>query len=125
MQAQSLAANMNSAPVKSCLTDSDRDLLRVVTGWPLPGEAPIATASDAEGQPVLIPMLAWVLADARRSGTLTGDLTPAAFAVIANAINRARSPRVRLSRAQVGTGFRHLAIGLLDFTAGRARVAAG
>jgi hypothetical protein len=125
MQAQCLAANTNAVVASTCLTDADRDLLRVVTGWPMPGEAPIATAADADGKPVLIPMLAWVLADARRSGALTGELTPAAFAVLANRINRARSPRVRLSRAQVGTGFRHLAIGLLDFTAGRARVAAG
>ncbi len=118
-------ANENAKVPQRCLTDHDRALLRAVTGWPMPGETPIATAADACGRPMLIPVLAWVLADARRSGALVGQITPGAFTAAANAVNRSHSPSLRIGRAQIGTGFRHLAIDLLGFSAGRAGAAAG
>jgi hypothetical protein len=125
MQTDSQAANQNSKASQRCLTDHDRALLRAVTGWSMPGEAPVAVAADAQGRPMLIPVLAWVLADARRSGRLVGPITPGGFTAAAHAVNRSHSPSLRLSRAQIGTGFRHLATGLLDISVGRAGVAAG
>ncbi len=124
MQAHIEAANLNEPSAPRCLTDHDRDLLRVVTGWHLAGEA-MATVGDSAGRPMLIPVLAWVLADARRSGQLVGKVSPAAFVSAAGAVNRSHSPSLRLSRAQMGAGFRHLAIGALGFSAGRAMAAGG
>jgi len=125
MYIQPRAANLNARAARRCLTDQDREVLKVVTGWTMPGEAPVALAADADGRPMLIPVLAWVLADARRSGELVGPLTPAAFVAAGNAVNRSHSRSLRLSRAQLGAGFRHLAINLLGFSAGRAKAAAG
>ncbi len=117
-------ADVNAAAPPRCLTDADRTLLRVVTGWPLPGEAPVATVRDAAGRAMLIPVLAWVLADARRRGTLVGEVTPGVFAAAAAAVNGSHSPSLRLSRDQVGSGLRHLATGM-GFSAGKAVAAAG
>jgi len=125
MQAEHTAANQNGTSTPSCLTYGDRALLRAVTGWHLPGEALVATAADASGRPVLIPVLAWVLADARRSGALIGPITPGAFAAACGAVNRSHSASLHLSRAQTGAGFRHLAINLLGFSADKAKAAAG
>jgi len=125
MQTDSQAANQNSKAPQRCLTDHDRALLRVVTGWPMPGEAPVAMAADADGRPLLIPVLAWVLADARRSGGLAGPITPGGFTAAARAVNGSHSPSLRLSRAQIGNGFRHLAIDMVGFSVGRAEAAAG
>jgi hypothetical protein len=125
MQIDSQAANQNSKAPARCLTDHDRALLRVVTGWPMPGEAPVAMAADADGRPLLIPVLAWVLADARRSGALAGAITPGGFTAAARAVNASHSASLRLSRSQIADGFRHLAIGMMGFSAGRAGAAAG
>jgi hypothetical protein len=124
MQAPTEAANLNEPCAPRCLTDHDRDLLRVVTGWHMPGEA-MTPVGDSAGRPMLIPVLAWILADARRSGELAGRLSPGGFVAAAGAVNRSHSPSLRLSRAQMGAGFRHLAIGVLGFSAGRARAAGG
>jgi hypothetical protein len=124
MQVFTEAANLNEPSAPRCLSDHDRDLLKVVTGWHLPGEA-MATVADTAGRPMLIPVLAWVLADARRSGALAGRLTAADFMAAAGAVNRSHSPSLRLSHGQMGAGFRYLAIGALGFNAGRAKAAGG
>ncbi len=124
MQVHAEAANLNEPSAPRCLTDKDRDLLRVVTGWHLPGE-PMASVGDSAGRPMLIPVLAWVLADARRSGDLVGQVSAGAFMAAAGAVNQSHSPSLRLSHAQMGAGFRHLAIGALGFNAGRATAAGG
>ncbi len=124
MHVHTEAANFNEPSAPRCLTDHDRDLLRVVTGWHMPGEA-MASVGDAAGRPMMIPVLAWVLADARRSGALVGRVSAGDFVAAAGAVNRSHSPSLRLSHAQMGAGFRHLAIGALGFNAGRAKAAGG
>jgi hypothetical protein len=119
-------------PPPDCLTPGDRALLNAVFGWHMPGAACIAPSLDAHGKPVLIPLMAWVIADARRHGEVDGDITPGQFAAAASAVNRSPSAALHLSPAQIARGLRHLAsvnarrhmpIGALS--AGRAAAAAG
>jgi hypothetical protein len=119
------AANGNTLGSVHRLTEADRALLRVVTGWPAPGEAMLPLMTAADGKALLFPPLAAVILDARRSGALRGELTPATFLSVAAPLSKAHSPKLRLSRAQIGAGFRHLAIETMGFTAGRAGATAG
>jgi hypothetical protein len=118
------AANANRHAPPPGLTEADRALLHVVTGWPVPGATPPSMAMTADGRPVLFPPLAAIILDARRTGALQGELTPATFLRVAALLGNASSPRLRLSRAQIGAGFRYLAVETMGFTAGRAGAAA-
>jgi hypothetical protein len=125
MSLEQPAANGNKLAATQGLTDADRALLRAVTGWPLPGESPLPILPAADGKLMLFPPLAAVILDARRTGALQGELTPATFLDVAAPLSNAPSPRLRLSRAQIGAGFRHLATETMRITADRAGVAAG
>jgi hypothetical protein len=95
-------------PPQECLTPGDRALLNAVFGWHMPGAASIAPSMDARGKPVLIPLMAWVIADARRHGDVDGELTTHQFAAAVSAVNRSPTPALRLSAAQIARGLRHL-----------------
>jgi hypothetical protein len=103
-----VAANLNEAAPQRCLTDDDRALLQAVTGWHVSGASAIVPVEDAAGRTMLIPLLAWVIADARRSGALHGDVTPGVFERAVAAVNRSHSSSLWLNGTQIGQGFRHL-----------------
>ena len=94
--------------VLRCLTDIDRALLNAVTGWHLPGSATILPAPDSAGRPMLIPVLAWVLADARRQGKIAAEVTPGFFEIAVHAVNQTHSASLRLTDKQIGNGRRYL-----------------
>jgi len=96
------------APAKRCLTDADRALLHAVTGWHLPASTAPTPVSDTAGRPMLIPVLAWVVADARRQGKITAEVTPGFFEMAVHAVNRTHSPSLRLTDTQIGSGRRYL-----------------
>jgi len=122
------------SPPQDCLTPGDRALLNAVFGWHMPGAALVPPAVQPGGRPVLIPLMAWMIADARRHGDVDGELTPRQFAAAAVAVNRSPTPSLHLNSAQVQRGLRHLgtvdptaSAGLLGafVNAGRATAAAG
>jgi len=96
------------ADTERCLTDADRTLLQIVTGWHTPASPTLAPARDTAGRPMLIPVLAWVLADARRQEKIEGEVTPGYFEMAVHAVNRSHSPSLRLTDTQIGRGRRHL-----------------
>jgi len=92
-----------------CLTDRDRTLLHAVTGWHMPGMAiTVPEPGEVDKEP-LIPLLAWVIADARRHGRVQGDITPGAFEMAVISLGRAENPALRLSSEQIAQGRCHLA----------------
>ncbi len=99
---------MTQPSAQSCLTDADRALLHAVTGWHLADAEHITPTRDSAGRPVLIPVLAWVLADARRQGKIREEVTPGFFEIAVHAVNRTHSSSLRLTERQIGSGRRHL-----------------
>ncbi len=121
-------------PPQDCLTPGDRALLNAVFGWHMPGAALTSPAVQFGGKPVLIPLMAWVIADARRHGEVDGEITPRLFTAAAAVVNRSPTPALHLNSVQIERGLRHLATvdptasaGLLSafLSAGRATAAAG
>jgi len=121
-------------PPQDCLTPGDRALLNAVFGWHMPGAAFAPPHVPAGGRPVLIPLMAWVIADARRHGEVEGEITPRQFTAAATLVNRSPTPGLHLNAAQILRGLRHLATvepltsaGLLNayLNAGRVTAAAG
>ena len=106
MPAQNTARSTD--PPQDCLTAGDRALLNAVFGWHMPGAACIAPSLDAHGKPVLIPLMAWVIADARRHGDVDSEMTPNQFAAAAASLNRSPTPSLHLSPTQIARGLRHL-----------------
>ncbi len=98
----------NATTAERCLTDADRALLHAVTGWHMPCSPSLVPARDTAGREMLIPVLAWVLADARRQGKIVGEVTPGAFEMAVHAVNRSHSPSLHLTDMQIGSGRRHL-----------------
>jgi hypothetical protein len=95
-------------PPQDCLTPGDRALLNAVFGWHMPGAALIAPSFDQRGKSVLIPLMAWVIADARRHGDVEGELTFVEFTTATAAVNRSPTPALRLTSAQIARGLDHL-----------------
>jgi hypothetical protein len=95
-------------PPQECLTPGDRALLNAVFGWHMPGAALIAPSFDQRGKPVLIPLIAWVIADARRHGEVEGELTLVHFTTAAASIKRSPTQALHLTRAQIARGLDHL-----------------
>ena len=106
MPAQNTARSTD--PPQDTLTPGDRALLNAVFGWHMPGAACIAPSMDAHGKPILIPLMAWVIADARRHGDVDGEMTTGQFSAAVAAVNRSPTPSLRLSPAQITRGLRHL-----------------
>ena len=98
----------STEPPRDCLTPADRALLNAVFGWHMPGAACITPAADTRGKPSLIPLMAWVIADARRHGEVEGELTPGQFEAAAAVVNRSPTPSLHLTPVQVARGLRHL-----------------
>ena len=95
-------------PPQDCLTPGDRALLNAVFGWHMPGAAFTAPSVQSGGKPALIPLMAWVIADARRHGEVDGEITPDQFTAAAAAVNRSPTPALHLNAAQIERGLRHL-----------------
>jgi hypothetical protein len=119
---------------QGCLTPGDRALLNAVFGWHMPGAACTSPIVQDGGKPVLIPLMAWVIADARRHGEVDGEMTQRQFTAAAAVVNRSPTPGLRLNAAQIQRGLQHLAAveplasaGLLSayLNAGRATAVAG
>jgi hypothetical protein len=124
----------STGPPKECLTPGDRALLNAVFGWQMPGAACIPPSAQAGGKAVIIPLMAWIIADARRHGEVDGEMTPPQFRVAAEAVNRSPTPALHLTATQIARGLRHLetveptasaAMMGRFFSAGRATAATG
>jgi hypothetical protein len=95
-------------PQDHCLTPGDRALLNAVFGWHMPGAAFNPPAVQTGGRPALIPLMAWMIADARRHGDVEGEITPGEFSAAAALVNRSPTQALHLSPQQIARGLRHL-----------------